>query len=103
MINTEKTKITGFEEDNVYIISLDPPMQVKYFNDYRLPVVEFKYIVETYRKRYPGKKLPATVIYEGDTLRISDLRTTQFGEYKWWNKYLYFRRIRDQGPNPCLW
>jgi len=104
LIDTNKTKIWDFEEDNVTIIEI--PNKCTWNNGkplkgYILPTIEFKSSVKKWSARY-NEALPCTLVYKGRKLFIPDLRTSQFNKTEWWYRYLYYRRIPVEG-NECQW
>lgn len=102
LIDTNKTKLFDFEEDNVYIISLINPYISEDYNGYKLPVVEFRFLVNYWNGRYKTP-IPCTLIYKGKKIVYSDIRNSSFKEIKWWYKYLSFRKIQTTSPNRCRW
>ena len=102
LIDTNKTKLFDFEEDNVYIISLNNPYIKEDFNGYKLPVVEFRFLVNYWNRKYKTP-MPCTLIYKGKKIVYSDIRNSPFKESKWWYKYLSFRKIQTTAPNRCRW
>ena len=102
IIDTKKFKIFDFEEDNVEIIYLKNLNIKEDFVGYKIPVVEFKYLVHYWDKNY-NDVVPCKLIYKGKKIEIKDLRKSQFNNCKWWYKYLFFRKIQINGPNKCRW
>lgn len=102
LIDTEKTKIFDFEEDSVEIIYLKNKNIREDFNGYKLPLVEFNFLVNYWNKTYTDK-IPCKLIYKGKTFEIDDVKTSEFNKIKWWYKYLSFRKIQTKVPNECRW
>ena len=102
LIDTKKTKLFDFEEDNVYIISIQNQSIKKYYNGYILPATEFRFLVNYWSRKY-SKPIPCTLIYKGKKQHFEDIRKSPFTETKWWYKYLFFRKIQTSSPNKCRW
>ena len=102
IIDTNKTKFFDFEEDNVLILKLPDTLKNSKLENYRLPLIEFKYKTTEWCKKYDFK-LQCTLVYKNDTLTIPDLKKSAFNEKKWWYKYIMFRKIQTDGPNECYW
>ncbi len=103
IIDTKKTKIFNFEEDNVLILALHDSLKAKKLIGYKLPITEFKYAAKEWVKSKKNIKLTATLIYKKDTIFITDLKNSEFSKHKWWYKFLFFRKIQPQGANECYW
>ncbi|WP_298120530.1 hypothetical protein [Flavobacterium sp.] len=102
LIDTKKTKLFDFEEDYVEIIYLKNKNIREDFNGYKLPLVEFNFLVNYWNKTYTDK-VPCKLIYKGKIFETNDIRTSEFNQTKWWYKYLSFRKIQSKGPNECRW
>ena len=102
LIDTKKTKLFDFEEDHILIIKLSDTLRAQKLQNYKLPLIEFKYKTVGWCKKY-NYKLNCTLVYKNDTLNIPDLKNSQFNKKEWWYKYLYFRKIQVEGPNECYW
>lgn len=102
LINTEKTKLFNFEEDNVYIIKLENPYVKENYNGFKIPVVEFRYLVNYWSKNIE-KPIPCELVYKNKTYKFKDLKTSEFHNTKWWYRYLNFRKIQTTSPNECRW
>ena len=103
IIDTKKTKLFDFEEDNVLILKLHDTLKKGKLENYRLPLIEFKYFSKKWCDRYPKLQINATIVYKKDTLVIPDLRKTEFATTKWWYRYVFFRKIQVEGANECYW
>ena len=103
LIDTKKTKIFDFEEDNLLILKLHDTVKNEKLEGFKLPVIEFKCVAKRWTDKYPDLKINATVVYQNDTLQIDDLKKTKFIETKWWYHYVFFRKIQPEGPNGCYW
>ena len=103
LLDTKKTKIFDFEEDNVLIIQLPPQLKNLKLEQYKLPVVEFKYQAHRWISKYHGARLSCTYVYKNDTITIRDLSQSGIPEIKWWYRFLNFRKIQPQGANECYW
>ena len=102
LIDTKKTKIVDFEEDNVLILKLPDTIKNKKLENFRLPLIEFKYRTTQLCEKY-DHELNCVLVYKNDTLVIPDLKNSVFNEKKWWYKYIFFREIQLEGPNKCYW
>lgn len=102
LIDTKKTKIFDFEEDFVEIISLDNPSARESFVGFRIPVVEFKYMIQNSANK-SNQPLPCILRYKNKLFKIDDLKKSEFNTAKWWYKYLNFRKIQINGANECRW
>lgn len=102
LIDTKKTKLFDFEENSVEIIYLKNKNIKENFNGYKLPLVEFNFLVNYWNKTYTDK-VPCKLIYKGKTFETDDIRTSEFNKIKWWYKYLSFRKIQTKGSNECRW
>ena len=91
-----------FEEDYVEIVSLDNPSASETFVGYRIPVVEFKYMIQNSSEK-SNNPLPCTLKYKNKLLVFEDLKKSEFNTAKWWYKYLSFRKIQIDGANECRW
>lgn len=102
LVDTKKTKLVYWEEDYVEILKLNDSLKNQYLEGYNIPTTEFKYLTHSWVQQvaYP---LNATVVYQKDTLTISDLRNSKFNQVQWWYKYVPFRKTKPQGSQPCLW
>lgn len=102
LIDTKKTKIFLWEEDYIQIIKLHDSLKNQDLEGYNLPVTEFKHLTHTWTEKvnYP---LNAVLVYNNETLRISDLKNSIFNQYEWWYRYVPFRKTQPQGNQPCLW
>jgi len=105
IIDTKKTKIWDFEEDNVVIVNIPDKCKMNYIDtlkDYGLPLIEFKKCISQWTKF--NEPIPCTLIYKGQTIFVPDLRNSKFNTYKikWWHRFLYYRKINLNG-NECLW
>ena len=70
--------------------------------NFKLPLIEFKFKSTEWCKKY-DVKLNCMVVYKNDTIVVPDLKNSVFNEKKWWYKYLSFRKIQPEGPNECYW
>lgn len=102
IIDTKSTKIFDFEEDNVLILQLPDTIKNRKLENFKLPLIEFKYQAHQFCKKY-SIKLNCTLVYKNDTIVIPDLKNSSFSKTKWWYKYLYFRKIQPEGANDCYW
>lgn len=102
LIETNKTKIFDFEEDAVYIVKMENPYIKENFNGYKIPVVEFRFLVNYWSKKY-NKPITCELIYKDKKHTYSDLKRSEFKNSKWWYKYLFFRKIQTTSPNECRW
>jgi len=102
LIDTRKTKIFDFEEDYVEIITLNNTNASENFVGYRIPVVEFKFMIQNSIEN-SNKPLPCALKYKNKILQFDDLKKSEFSTAKWWYKYLSFRNIQINGPNKCRW
>ncbi len=102
IIDTNKTKLFDYEEDSVHILQLHDTLASQFVTNYKLPLIEFQYRADNWVKTYTVP-LNVTVIYKNDTLVIPDLKNSDFSKSKWYYKYLNFRKMPAEGPNPCLW
>lgn len=105
LIDTRKTKMCAFEED--YITILELPEEYKWESsqkliNYDLPVIEFKTQVAEWIKK-TDRKIRCVVKYKGETIIIDDLKASEFGNAKWWYRYLFYRKIAPKGSVECLW
>lgn len=103
LINTKYTKLVDFEEDNVKIIALHDTLKNLRLEGFKLPIVDFKYKTKNWTKHYNNMILNATIVYKNDTLIIKDLKESQFSKSEWYYKYLFFRKIQDDGNTGCFW
>jgi hypothetical protein len=103
LIDTKKTKIFNFEEDNLLILKLHDTLKNNKLEKYKLPMCEFKYMVGQWSKQYPNLTLNAKIVYKNDTIVIADLKKSKFNSRKWWYKYINFRKIQPENPNKCIW
>lgn len=103
LIDTRKTKVFDFEEDNLYILKIDERLQKEKVEGFILPVTEFHYRAANWVKNHPKWKISCTIVYQNDTTIITDLRKTDFIRTKWWYRYMNFRKIQREGPCKCLW
>ncbi|AWI25502.1 hypothetical protein [Flavobacterium pallidum] len=103
LIDTRKTKIFDFEEDNLLILKLDQRLQKEKVEGFMLPVTEFRHRAANWVKSHPKWKISCTLVYKGDTTRFADLSKTDFIRTKWWYRYLNFRKIQPNGSCKCLW
>lgn len=102
LIDTNKTKIFNFEEDNVLILELHDTLKKEKLVNIKIPRIEFQFLCKKWN-RLDGVKLNCTLVYKNDTIVIDDLRKSIFTQTQWWNRYLYFRKIQTEGPNECRW
>lgn len=102
LIDTKKTKFFDFEEDNVHIIFINNPFIKENFNNYKLPVAEFRFLVNYWSRKF-DKPIPCTLIYKGKKEHFEDIRKSPFTKTKWWYKHLSFRKIQTSSPNRCRW
>ncbi|KAB1154307.1 HTTM domain-containing protein [Flavobacterium luteum] len=102
LIDTKKTKIFNFEEDNVLILKLHDTLKKEQFEHNKIPISEFQFLSSNWCRLYKVK-LNCTLVYKKDTIVIDDLRKSEFVKTQWWNRYLYFRKIQTEGPNTCRW
>jgi hypothetical protein len=102
-INTSKTKIFDFEEDNVFVLKLDDPIKKDSLVGFKIPLVEFKYLTHQLAVKYPKTNIACTLLYKNDTLKINDLKKSKFNESKWWYRFINFRKIQPNSPNKCYW
>ncbi|GGM74594.1 hypothetical protein GCM10010967_02570 [Dyadobacter beijingensis] len=107
LIDTRNTKIWDFEEDCVQIVKLESGSRWQKLNAdvmerSLVPVVQFGHLIRRWSGETPGK-IPCTLIYQGKTLQIDDLKNSTFAEYRWWYHYLPFRVVQIDGPNQCRW
>lgn len=103
LIDTKKTKITDWEEDNVLILELHDTLKYTEKEGYKLPIIEFRYLANLYAKRYPKTAINCTFVYKNDTIFVPDLKKSEYVKTKWWYQYINFRKIQPEGPNKCLW
>lgn len=102
LIDTQKTKIFNWEEDQVEIIKLHDSLKAYELEGYKVPLIEFKYLTHLWGK-HTDIPITATVVHQSDTLVIKDLKKSQFNQPKWWYKYVPFRKVKPNEPSPCLW
>lgn len=102
LIDTKKTKIFNFEEDNVYIVKMENPFVREKYNGYKIPVSEFRFLVNYWSTHFE-KPIPCELIYKNKKYTFEDIKTSEFKETKWWYKYLSFRIIQTTSPNKCRW
>lgn len=102
LIDTKKTKLFNFEEDNVYIIKMDNPNIKENYTGYKLPIVEFRFLVKYWSKKF-DKPIPCILVYKNKKYTFKDIKTSEFKNSKWWYKYLNFRKIQTTSPNECRW
>ena len=102
IIDTKKTKIFNFEEDNVLILKLHDTLKIEQLEHTKIPISEFQFLSKNWCRLYKVK-LNCTLVYKKDTVVIDDLRKSEFSKTQWWNRYLYFRKIQTEGPNKCRW
>lgn len=102
LIDTKKTKLFDFEEDNVHIVFINNPFIKENFNGFKIPVAEFRFLVNYWSRKF-NKPIPCTLIYKGKKEHFEDIRKSPFTETKWWYKYLSFRKIQTSSPNRCRW
>lgn len=102
LIDTKKTKIFDFEEDAVTIIYLNNKNITENYNGFKLPLVEFRFLVNYWSKTYKDE-VPCKLIYKGKVFETKDICNSEFSQTKWWYKYLNFRKIQAKGPNECRW
>ncbi len=103
LIDTRKTKLFDFEEDNLHILSLDKRLQKEKLEGFILPVSEFHYRAANWAKNHRDWKISCTIVYKKDTTIIADLSKTDFANTKWWHRYVNFRKIPPEGPCKCFW
>jgi hypothetical protein len=103
LIDTRKTKIFDFEENNLFILKIDKRLRMEKVEGFILPVNEFHYRASNWVKKHPKWKISCTVVYKNDTTIIPDLSKTDFVRTKWWYRYMNFRKIQPEGPCKCLW
>ncbi len=102
IFDTRKLKLFDFEEDNIELLYLKNSNIKENFVGYKIPVVEFNYLVHYWCENYKDA-VSCKLIYKGKIIEIKDLRKSQFNNCKWWYKYLFFRKIQVKGPNECRW
>ncbi len=102
IIDTKNSKLFDFEEDNILILKLPDTLKNNKLENFKLPLIEFKFKSTEWCKKY-DTKLNCTVVYKNDTIIVPDLKNSIFNEKKWWYKYLLFRKIQPEGPNECYW
>ena len=102
IIDTKNSKLFDFEEDNILILKLPDTLKNNKLENFKLPLIEFKFKSTEWCKKY-DTKLNCTVVYKNDTIIVPDLKNSIFNEKKWWYKYLLFRKIKPEGPNECYW
>ena len=105
LINTKYTKIWGFEEDYVTIVSLPKSTKwaEKYSNeDYDIPMIHFKYLCNKWVGENDGK-LSCTFIHHGKSIVVTDLEKSDYSKTEWWYRYLMYRRIPKDGVYSCMW
>jgi hypothetical protein len=103
LIDTRYTKLTRLEEDHLLVLRFDDRISLVRITGMRLPKTEFSYRAAQWCTRFPHRKLPAVIVYRGDTIAIPDLHRSPFRETAWWYKYAYFRPFPDRGPAGCTW
>ena len=103
LIDTQKTKIFDFEEDNVLILKTHDTLKKHKLENYKIPISEFRYVSRIYSERFPDVKLNFTILYKNDTIVIPDLKNSEYMTTKWWYQYINFRKIQAEGPNKCIW
>ncbi len=103
IINTKKTKVFHFEEDNIFILKLDDPIKKDSLVGFKIPIIEFKYLSHQLAVKYPTINISCTLVYKNDTLVITDLKKSKFNESKWWYRFINFRKIQPNAPNKCYW
>ena len=103
LIDTKKTKIFNFEEDNLLVLKLHDTLKNNKLENFKVPMIEFKYLVGQWSKQYPNVTLDAKIVYKNDTIVIADLRKSKYNSRKWWYKYINFRKIQPENPNKCIW
>ena len=102
LIDTKKTKIFDFEEDAITIIYLKNKNIAENYNGYKLPLVEFRFLVNYWRENFKDK-VPCKLVYKGKVYETKDICSSEFSQIKWWYKYLNFRKIQINGANECRW
>ncbi|MGK4566043.1 hypothetical protein [Flavobacterium sp. 3HN19-14] len=102
-IDTKKTKVFNFEEDNLLVVELPEPLKKHKFEGYKLPLIEFRFLSSQWCEKYHDIKLPCRIVYKNDTIAIDDLHKSEFSKSEWWYKYVYFRKIQPEGANKCYW
>ncbi|MGB5944054.1 MAG: hypothetical protein WBG71_14315 [Leeuwenhoekiella sp.] len=105
LINTDYTKIWGFEEDTVFIKKL--PEGFKWENSmrlegYSLPRIEFAVQIQNWMDQ-SITSIPCTLVYKEKTFVIDDLRKSKFAHTKFWYPLIHFRRIPKSENMPCFW
>jgi hypothetical protein len=106
LINTRFTKLTDWEEDQVYVIEIDSVLQkqnaVLRIKGMYIPRNELAYRISTAKPNKSGNNW-AEIIDHRDTIQINDLMQSPYANSKWWYKYVSFRVIQPNGPNRCRW
>jgi hypothetical protein len=103
LIDANKFRLFNFENDCVKFIQFTNPDNINdSFSGYYLPMVEFQYYINHWQKKHK-KPIVCTFEYQNKIYKIEDLCNSSFNNYKWWYKYLSFRRIQNYQPNKCIW
>ena len=105
LIDTQKTKIWGFEENLVTIIKISDKYKWEgagTLDGYALPLIEFKTQVAKWSQKYEGP-IECILIYNGQSIHVDDLKNSQFNDAKWWYPLIHYRRIALDGSNGCSW
>jgi hypothetical protein len=102
-IDTKKTKLFDFEEDNILILKLHDTLNRVGLKDFKIPKIEFEVLVKEWTKKYQHTPLNAVLVYKSDTIIIPDLKKSRFNQSKWWWKFVVFRKIQPEGANKCYW
>ena len=105
LIDTKKTKIWDFEEDNVLVLTIPDTLNSNLKN-FRIPATEFKYQAKNWCKneKFRNIQISCTLVYKNDTLSIKNLRNSTWSKPLWWYRFLYFRKIQTEtGLNKCRW
>ncbi|MCB9202460.1 MAG: hypothetical protein H6604_05375 [Flavobacteriales bacterium] len=110
LIDTKKTKIFDFEEDNIEIfhssIEIQREFYDKYFQgrytEYLYPMIEVKKNIKQALSR-TDKKLFIYFKYNGKYYYIKDVKNSPLNNSKWWHRYVFLRGIQKERPNRCQW
>lgn len=103
LIDTKKTKLFDFEEDNILILKLHDTLKRVELEGYKIPKIEFEVLVKEWSKKYEPTPLNAVLVYKNDTIVVPNLKNSKFNQSKWWWQFLVFRKIQPDGANKCYW